>query len=183
MLYKSGGYRNLKSYQVATIIYDLTIKFTKNYIDKFSRTKDQMEQAARSGKQNIAEGSRMSGTSKKTEIRLINVARASLEELLNDYEDFLRHRQLPILNKDDIRTKKIRSLAYQSNQSYQTYLPYLRNPESAANCLICLIHQANYLLDRQLESLEKAFIEQGGYSENLFKKRLSQRSKDLDQLD
>lgn len=177
MLYKSGGYRNLKSYQVATIIYDLTIKFTKQYIDKFSRTKDQMEQAARSGKQNIVEGSKTSGTSKKSEIRLVSVARSSLEELLNDYEDFLRQKSLPIWDKDDPRSKKIRQLAYSSNQSYQTYLPYLRNPESAANCLICLIHQANYLLDRQLESLEKAFIEQGGYSENLFKKRLDQRNK------
>lgn len=94
---KHGGYRNLKSFQIAQLVYDVTVRFCDRYIDRFSRTKDQMTQAARSGVQNIAEGSMASGTSKKTELKLTNVARASLEELRLDYEDFLRHRGLPML--------------------------------------------------------------------------------------
>lgn len=172
-----GGYRTLKSYQTATLVYDLTVDFCSHYIEKYSRTRDQMIQAARSGRQNIVEGSQASGTSKKTEIKLIGVARASLEELLADYEDFLRQKQLAIWNKEDRRAKEVRALAYKSNRSYKTYKSYLENPEAVANCLICLIHQANYLLDRQLESLEKLFIEEGGYTENLFKKRLEARRK------
>lgn len=167
-----GGYRNLKSYQTTTIIYDLTVEFCNLYIDRFSRTKDQMVQAARSGRQNIAEGSQASGTSKKTEIKLVGVARASLEELLIDYEDFLRQRRLKLWDKDDPKAREIRTL---TDRTYSTYQTYLSDPEKAANTLICLIHQANYLLDRQLQALEKAFVEQGGYSENLFKKRLQSR--------
>ena len=97
---KHGGYRKLKSFQLAQLVYDMTVRFCERYVDRFSRTKDQMVQAARSGVQNIAEGSQASGTSKKTEIKLTNVARASLEELRLDYEDFLRHRQLPLLPPD-----------------------------------------------------------------------------------
>lgn len=171
-----GGYRNLRSYQTTTLIYDLTVEFCNLYIDRFSRTKDQMVQAARSGRQNIAEGSQASGTSKKTEIKLVGVARASLEELLIDYEDFLRQHNLPIWAKQSDQVRAIRELAYRSDKTYQTYQSYLKTAEEAANCLICLIHQANYLLDCQLQALEKAFITQGGYSENLFKKRLANRS-------
>jgi len=170
-----GGYRNLKSYQMATIIYDLTVEFCKRYIDKYSRMRDQMVQAARSGRQNIAEGSQASGTSEKTEIKLIGVARASLEELLADYEDFLRQRGLELWEKDHPKARKVRALAYKSDKSYTTYMSYLENPERAANCLICLIHQANFLLDRQLQALDKSFVEQGGYTENLFKRRLEAR--------
>ncbi|OGE25609.1 four helix bundle protein [Candidatus Daviesbacteria bacterium RIFCSPLOWO2_02_FULL_38_18] len=162
---KHGGYRNLHSYQTTTLIYDLSVEFVRLYIDRFSRTKDQMVQAARSGRQNIAEGSQASGTSKKTEIKLVGVARASLEELLIDYEDFLRQRSLPVWAKNSPQALAIRNKTY------------LDNPETAANCLICLIHQANYLLDRQLQALEKAFIEKGGYSEKLFKKRLANLTK------
>lgn len=174
-----GGYRNLKSYQTATFIYDLTVEFCNLYMtyptNKSYRTYDQMVQAARSGRQNIAEGSQASATSKKTEIKLVGVARASLEELLIDYEDYLRQHSLLLWNKDHPSAKQIRALAYKTDTTYQTYRSYLQSAEKAANCLICLIHQANYLLDHQLQALEKAFVEEGGYTENLFKRRLAVR--------
>ena len=175
-----GGYRNLKSYQTTTLIYDLTVEFCKTYMTYGSnqsyRTTDQMIQAARSGRQNIAEGSQASGTSKKTEIKLVGVARASLEELLIDYEDFLRQRGLKLWEKEDPRAKAVRALAYKSDKTYETYKTYLSYPESAANCIICLIHQTNYLLDRQIAALEEKFIKEGGYSENLFKRRLERKT-------
>lgn len=166
-----GGYRNLLSYQTATIIYDFTVEFAKKYIDHKSRTTDQMVQAARSGKQNIAEGSTVSGTSKKTEIKLIQVARGSQEELLQDYEDFLRQNRLTLWNKDDPRVGALRALAYKSDRSYTTYWTYMENSESAANCAICLIHQTNYLLDQQVRALEKEFLENGGFTERLYNVR------------
>ena len=134
-----------------------------------------MVQAARSGKQNIAEGSQVSGTSKKTELKLISVARGSLEELLVDYEDFLRTKKLPLWGKDDAQSRAVRQLAYRSNRSYTTYKGWLRQPESAANCLICLIHQANFLLDQQLRSLEKDFLESGGFTERLYHARKARK--------
>ncbi|MCL5435284.1 MAG: four helix bundle suffix domain-containing protein [Patescibacteria group bacterium] len=167
-----GGYKNLKSYQTTTLIYDLTVEFCKTYLTYASnrsyRMNDQMIQAARSGRQNIAEGSLASAVSKKTEIKLIGVARASLEELLLDYQDFLRQRELPLWEKDSPKAKAVRALAYRSDKSYETYKSYLTSPEDFANCLICLIYQATYLLDKQLASLENAFIKDGGYSESLF---------------
>lgn len=172
-----GGYRKLISYQTTTIIYDLTVEFVNRYIEKYSRTRDQMVQAARSGRQNIAEGSQASATSKKTELKLVGVARASLEELLIDYEDFLRQRNLPLWSKDSAKAREVRTLGYTSYRSYTTYKSYLENPEQAANCTICLIHQANYLLDQQLKALEEKFLKEGGYTENLFKRRLAERSK------
>lgn len=172
-----GGYRNLVSYQTTTIIYDLTVAFTKLYVSKFSRTIDQMVQAARSGRQNIAEGSQASATSKKTEIKLVGIARASLEELLLDFEDYLRQNSLVLWEKDNPKAKAVRALAYVSNRSYSTYSSYLKSPETAANCIICLIHQASYLLDRQLQAIEQEFIKKGGYTENLFKKRLATKNK------
>jgi four helix bundle suffix protein len=136
-----------------------------------------MVQAARSGKQNIAEGSQVSGTSKKTELKLIGVARASLEELLQDYKDFLRQRNLLLWEKNCPKARKIRALAYRSNKSYKTYSRYVRSdPETAANTMICLIHQANYLLDRQLGKLEEDFLKKGGFTERLYWKRKSYRS-------
>lgn len=167
-----GGYRKLLSYQTTTIIYDLVVQFVKLYLDPRSRTIDQMVQAARSGRQNIAEGSQASGTSKKTEIKLVGVARASLEELLVDCEDFLRQRGLSLWSKNDPKAMKVRKLSYGSNRSYETYKSYLSDSETAANCLICLIHQANYLLDKQLAVLEESFLKEGGFTENLFKRRL-----------
>jgi restriction system protein len=156
-----GGYKDLKSFQMSEIVFDFTFEFCNLYIDLKSRTKDQMEQAARSGKQNISEGSQTSGTSKQSELRLVDVARASLEELLNDYKDFLRTNKLSLWSKDDVRAVEIRKLAYKSYRSYATYEPYLSNSESAANCALCLINQTNYLLDQQLRSLENEFIKKG----------------------
>ena len=171
----SGGYKNLLSFKQARIISDFTFNFCECYIDRFSRTKDQMVQAARSGKQNIAEGSQFSRTSSKTEIKLLGVARASLQELLEDYEDFLRQRGLPIWDKNSPQAKQVRQLSYKTDKSYETYKSYMSSPETAANCAICLINQANYLLDRQINAVEKEFIQGGGYTENLFKKRLQNR--------
>lgn len=168
---KHGGYRNLKSYQTTEIIYDLTVEFVRLFVDQKSRTRDQMVQAARSGKQNIAEGCQASGTSKKTELKLIGVARASLEELLLDYEDFLRQRSLRLWRKDEPKAQEVRALGYRSDRSYRTYSSYLASPETAANCAICLIHQANYLLDQQLKALEKEFLEKGGFTERLYQER------------
>lgn len=166
-----GGYRQLRSYQTSEIIYDLTLNFCNRFISSKSRTHDQMVQAARSGKQNIAEGSMASGTSKKTEMKLIGVARASLEELLLDYEDFLRQKNLPLWGKNHPKSLTIRSLTYKSDRSHTTYIAYSSTPELAANCAICLINQANYLLDRQLQSLEREFLEKGGFTENLYRAR------------
>ena len=168
-----GGYRKLKSYQTAEIVYDFTAAFCDRFISKRSRTHDQMVQAARSGKQNIAEGSQASGTSKKFELKLVSVARASLEELLLDYEDFLRQKGLSLWGKDSPETKTIRRMAWLKNRSYKTYKSYVEAspPEVAANAAICLVHQANYLLDRQLQQLEKQFVEQGGFTERLYKAR------------
>lgn len=163
-----GGYRKLLSFQMAQVVYDFTVQFVKKYIDSKSRTKDQMEQAARSGVQNIAEGSQASGTSKKTEIKLTSVARASLEELLLDYEDFLRQRGLLLWNKNAPEVSRVRSLSYSSSRSSSSYLSYLSSPQLAANCAICLIHQANYLLDRQLSRLETDFSAKGGFTERLY---------------
>ena len=180
-----GGYRNLKSFQTTTLIYDLTVEFCKRFVDKTYRTNrtyrsnrmtDQMVQAARSGRQNIAEGCQASGTSKKTELKLIGVARASLEELLLDCEDFLRQNSLSFWGKDSLDSRQIRELAYRTNRTYETYRSYLEKPETAANCLICLIHQANFLLDRQLKALEKSFLEEGGFTERLYQKRTTYRT-------
>ena len=172
-----GGYRDLKSYQMSEIVYDATVEFCNRFIDKKSRTHDQMVQAARSGKQNIAEGSMASGTSKKTELKLVGVARASLEELLLDYEDFLRQRELPQWEKGHPQAQAVRKLAFEKNRSYLTYKSYLeKTSEEAANTLICLIHQANYLLDQQLRQLEKQFLEEGGFTEKLYRERQKARS-------
>lgn len=160
------SYRDLKSYQQATIIYDFTVEFCKKYINFKSRTIDQMTQAARSGKQNIVEGS-ANATSEKSELKLLGVARASFEELLEDYEDFLRQNGLARWNKDSGEAREIRNLAYKSYASYKTYQSYIDNPEFAANAAICLINQTNYLLDRQIKANEQAFIKTGDYDEKL----------------
>ncbi|TSC92074.1 MAG: hypothetical protein CEN91_571 [Candidatus Berkelbacteria bacterium Licking1014_85] len=165
------SYKELKSYQNAVIIYDFTTEFCAKYIDFRSRTKDQMEQAARSGKQNIVEGTQASRTSLKSEIKLLGVSRASFEELLEDYIDFLRQRNLKIWDKDSQDVQEIRKLAYKTDRTYGTYKSYMPDSEKAANVMICLINQTNFLLDRQIDSVESKFISEGGYSENLFKKR------------
>jgi four helix bundle suffix protein len=172
-----GGYRELQSYQMAEIVFDATAVFCDRFIDRRSRTHDQMVQAARSGKQNIAEGSMASGTSKKTELKLIGVARASLEELLLDFQDYLRQKDLPLWGKDHEQAQKIRALAHEKNRSYSTYKTYLESspPEVASNTMICLIHQTNYLLDQQLRALEKEFLKEGGFTEKLYRARSQAR--------
>ncbi len=186
----SGGYRKTASFQTATLIYDATVWFCEKFVDARSRTVDQMVQAARSGRQNIAEGSRASATSSQTELRLVNVARASLEELLLDYEDFLRHRHLPQWAADSAEASAVRTVASRKDRTdqpdlsdqerYALYAPWLEaaDPAVRANAIICLIHQANYLLDRQIAALEAAFITGGGYSEQLATERLKQRKRD-----
>ncbi len=173
-----GGYRELQSYQMAEIVYDATVAFCNRFINIRSRTHDQMVQAARSGKQNIAEGSMASGTSKKTELKLVGVARASLEELLLDFQDYLRQQGLQLWGKDHPKAKEVRKLCYSKNRSYTTYKPYIETapPEIACNAMICLIHQANYLLDQQLRVLEKGFLNEGGFTERLYRVRTQKRN-------
>lgn len=190
----SGGYRDTVSFQTATILYDATVWFCEKFLDSRSRTVDQMVQAARSGRQNIAEGSRAAATSSQTELRLLNVARSSLEELLLDYEDFLRHRRMAQWAPGAPEAMAVREVPRRfkqdrSDQSDLTdlsdperwalYAPWLDHADPAvrANALICLINQANYLLDQQIAALEKAFIEGGGYSEQLAAARLAERAK------
>jgi len=172
-----GGYRALKSFQMAETVYDATVAFCERFVPPSSRTRDQMIQAARSGKQNIAEGSMASATSRKTEMKLVGVARASLEELLQDYEDFLRQRGLRMWGKDHEQALAIRRLAYKPHNSYSTYRSYVErgSAEVAANTLICLVHQTNYLLDRQLRQLEERFLAEGGFTERLFRSRTAAR--------
>jgi len=174
-----GGFRDLKSYQMAEIVYDATAMFCDRFISKRSRTHDQMVQAARSGKQNIAEGSMASGTSKKTELKLVGVARASLEELLLDFQDYLRQKGLALWGKDHPKAQEVRGLCYRKNRSYLTYKPYIEDspPEIAANTMVCLIHQTDYLLDQQLRNLETEFLNEGGFTEKLYHTRLHMRNR------
>ena len=183
-----GGYRKLRSFQSAQQVYDATIVFCDRFVEKRSRTHDQMVQAARSGVQNIAEGSMASATSKKTELKLTNVARASLEELLLDYEDFLRQRGMRIWDKDSPEALEVRK-KYLSDKSARCDKrsgsdksdasdPYgikTATSENAANTLICLINQASFLLRRQLQKLEQEFLTEGGFTERLYKQRQAVR--------
>jgi len=182
---RHGGYKRLLSYQKAEIVYDATVYFCDHYIHRRSRTHDQMVQAARSGKQNIIEGSMASATSKETEIKLTNVARASLEELLADYHDFLRVRGARLWEKDSKEALYIRTLgtvthaSHRPHRTYETYRPFIetRSPDVVANIIICLIHQTNYLLDRQIRQLEQAFLKEGGLRERMTRARLDERNK------
>lgn len=167
---KTGGYKSLPFFKQSEIIYDFTVEFVKKYIDYKSRTKDQMEQAARSGKQNVAEGYLQKSTEGR--LKLLNVARGSLEELLNDYLDFLRQRNLKLWEVDSPEAKKVRALVYNSYNSYNNYKNYINEAEAAANVMICLINQTNALLDQKLRWLEEKFVNEGGFRENLFKKRM-----------
>ncbi len=173
-----GGYGNLKAFKAAEIVYDATVAFCDRFVGVRSRTHDQMVQAARSGKQNLVEGSAAAGTSSKTELRLVGVARASLEELLADVHDFLRQRGLAQWEKNDPRMLTIRQLAYEENRSYRTYRTYIeeQDPETAANTLICLINQTTFLIDRLKKQLEEAFLEHGGIAERMLQARLKRRA-------
>jgi len=198
-----GGYRKLKSFQVAQLVYDVTVRFCDRYIGKRSRTHDQMVQAARSGVQNIAEGSQASGTSRKTELKLTNVARASLEELRLDYEDFLRQRGLALWTRDDARRAELiarrpataddvaqwarevhdgqdgqhgpsgRAARQKSIESTKSTVSTYS--EIAANGSLALLAVACSLLNRQIASLETAFVEQGGFTERLYRVRNARR--------
>jgi len=174
-----GGYEDLLSFRKARIVYDGTVRFCERFLDKRDRTVDQMVQAARSGKQNILEGCMASATSKETEIKLVNVARASLEELLEDYRDFLRTRGHLLWEKDSPEALFVRKLGAMPDVSYESYRTYVdtRPPEIVANILVCLIHQTNYLLDQQLRALEKAFLKEGGLRERMTRARLEARRK------
>lgn len=177
-----GGYRRLRSFQCAQIVYDATIMFCDRFVDKRSRMRDQMVQAARSGVQNIAEGSMASATSKKTELKLTGVARASLEELLLDYEDFLRQRGLRIWDKNSPDALSVRN-RYQSDKSDKSdgsdksdpYHVATVSAEAAANTMVCLINQASFLLGRQMQQLERSFLSEGGFTERLYRQRYAER--------
>jgi four helix bundle suffix protein len=175
---KHGNYQELKAFQKAEVVYDLTVRFARQYLGRGDRTVDQMVQAARSGKKNILEGSKASKTSKEMEIKLTNVARASLEELLDDYLDYLRSRDLPIWPKDSREALYARRLGTKQPQTYDLYREIFetRPPEVVANLAICLINQANYLIDRQIARLEKDFLQQGGLRERMTRARLEHRA-------
>lgn len=196
----SGGYRTTASFQTATIIYDATWWFCEKFLDPRSRMADQMVQAARSGRQNIAEGSRASATSSQTELRLLNVARSSVEELLLDFEDFLRHRRLGLWAPDGAEARAVREVPQRfkrdrADQADLTDLPdrerwalYARwlehgDPAVRANALICLTNQANFLLDQQIAAVEEQFVAGGGYSERLAALRLAERDRRKNQTD
>ena len=194
-----GGYRKLKGFQVAQLAYDVTVRFVDRYIDRFSRTRDQMVQAARSGVQNIAEGSQASATSKKTELKLTNVARASLEELKLDYEDFLRQRGLAMWEADDgLRQQLVARRCATADDVAQwvkevrttdgRYRPDGQNMKSSAsiqsiyaeisaNAALVLIGVACALLSRQIDTLAKQFEDEGGFSERLYRVRTQRRGR------
>lgn len=175
-----GGYKNLITYQKSEIIYDGTVYFTNRFFRRYDRTIDQMVQAARSGKQNIAEASMASATSKQGEIFLTNVARASLEELLIDYEDFLRINKLETWSKDHRLTQRLRELNRTPNANYETFRRAIehQDPAICANALRGLIKLTTYLLTRQIESLEQAFLREGGLKERMYKARLESRKRE-----
>ena len=161
-------------YWLGTTIYDLTVIFCRHYISSY-RQKEQMEQAARSGKQNIVEGSLEKSV--EGNLKLTGVARASYGELLEDFKDFLRQKGLALWEKDDPRVLEIRKTKDLPYKSYKTYTTYISEPEGFANLLITLCYKQSFLLDRLLKSIEEKFIREGGFRENLFKKRQQFRQK------
>ena len=172
-----GDYRTLHAFHKAEVVYDITFRFAHKFLSRGDRTIDQMIQSARSGKKNLLEGSKAGRASKETELKLTNVARASLEELLDDYLDFLRARDLPQWDKDSKEALYVRRLGRKVPQTYELYRKFVetRPPGVVANIAICLINQANYLIDRQLLRLEKDFLEQGGLRERMTRLRLQYR--------
>lgn len=175
---KHGGYRSLKSFQIAQLVYDITVRFCNKFINTKSRTHDQMVQAARSGVQNIAEGSQASGTSKKFELKLTNVARASIEELRLDYEDFLRQRRLPIWEYQDLRRQDLIRKRLTTADQFALWVKQQQGTcveEIAANGLLALIAAACSLLDRQIAAQAKAFETEGGFTERLYQVRKNAR--------
>ena len=176
-----GGYEQLLSYQKAVIVFVGTSFFVKKWLSKHGdRTVDQMVQAARAGKQNIVEGSVASGTSKEMEIKLTNVARASLEELKEDYRDFLRTRQLAEWDAGHRYAKRLRQLNRTPEADYATFKKGIESddPAIAANVLLGLTTVSCYLLQKQIQSLEKAFLREGGLRERMTRTRLAARKRD-----
>ena len=175
---KKGNYRNLIVYQKAECIYDITFYFANKYlVAKKDRTVDQMVQSARSAKQNIAEGSAASATSSETELKLMGVARASMKELLTDYEDYLRTRNLTIWALDDERTRQTQAFCTKHNKSadYITNIEQ-RSAETIANIAITLIHQYDQMMGRLMDRLQRDFVEQGGIRERMTAARLNYRN-------
>ncbi len=174
-----GNYEDLLSFQKAEVVYDLTFRFAHKYLSKGDRTIDQMIQSARSGKKNILEGSKASKTSSEMELKLTNVARASLEELLDDYRDYLRARDLPIWDKESKEAQYVRRLGRKTPQTYELYREFFetRPPEIVTNIALCLIHQTNYLVDQQIKRLEKDFLKNGGLRERMTRARLEARAR------
>lgn len=174
------NYKELKSYRKAEAVYDITFEFCRRFLRTGDRTVDQMVQAARSGKQNIVEGCAISSTSSETHIKLLNVAKASLQELLADYEDYLRTRGLRQWESDSVELRKMRELGRLHNDSsFYRELIATRNDETIANIAIVLIHQTDYLLYRQLQSAEQAFVENGGFREKMYRVRIAEREKNF----
>jgi four helix bundle suffix protein len=174
-----GGHRKLLSYQRAEIVYDATVRFCARFMDRRDRPVDQMVQAARSGKQNIIEGSMASGTSKETEIKLTNVARASLEEPLADYHDYLRVRGIKEWDKEQPEARRLRALVRTAGANYETFKAGIEHPDPAiaANVIIGLIKVASYLLDQQIRRLEQEFVKEGGLRERMTRARLDERAR------
>jgi four helix bundle suffix protein len=178
MNHLKGGYQSLIVYWLALDIYDLTVIFCNRYVDKRSRTHDQMIQAARSGKQNIVEGSLE--PSVESNIKLTGVARASYGELLEDYKDFLRQKDLLLWPKDDVRILAIRQMQiilHETHMSHKTHESRIASSESFANLMVTLCFKEGYLLDKLVRAQNYKFIREGGFRENLFKKRVKYRSK------
>ena len=175
--YEGGGFRHLRVFNVTTCIYDITFYFAHHFFEKGDRTIDQMIQAARSGRQNIAEGNKAGVTSKETEIKLTNVAKSSLQELLLDYEDFLRQHELELWDKNDPRCLQVRRFAKNHNQP-EDYMPAikLRKAETICNIAIVLIYQADLMRHNLIERQKTDFLKQGGIREQMTRARLAARS-------
>ena len=172
-----GHYKQLRVYHVTEMIYDITFYFTQKYLSKGDRTIDQMVQAARSGKQNIAEGNQAAATSGETEIKLTNVAKASLEELLDDYEDYLRVRNMEQWGATHPRYEKMRKYA-KSEEIKKNYAAQIErmNDEEIANLCITLIHQAMYMLHKLLVTMQDRFVKEGGIKERMYNSRVQYRN-------
>ena len=175
----STGDKQLKSFQKATIIYDLTHYFCQTYLRVGDRTVDQMVQAARSGKQNIAEGVVASSTSHETLLKLLNVAKASLHELLIDYEDYLRVHGFALWERDSAEVQQMRMWGKtENNPEFYLRLAHERDAAFLANMAIVLIYQASYLLDRHLQSASERFMKEGGFREKLSRYRAAARNEE-----
>ena len=174
-----GGYQNLLAYQKALVVYDATVYFCNRFFGKFDRTREQMIQAARSGKQNILEGSEASATSKETEIKLTNTARASLKELLEDYGDFMRNRGIEEWAPTHPYALRLRKINRTPGANYETFKKGIEHSDPAicANVIAGLIKVTCYLLDRQMERLERDFLREGGLRERMTRARISARSR------